>query len=410
MDAKFVRLVKIVLAPDSFKGSLPAPRVARALADGLARVWPGADCVFLPVADGGEGTAETLADSTGGRLFRADVAGALPTGTRVSARWARLGGAASETAVVEMAQAVGLASVAPKQRDVRRATTRGVGEMILAALCEPSVTRLIVGLGGTATNDGGAGLLRALGVGLLDDAGREVPEAAGVPALASVAALDVSGLRLDPACVADVLLACDVDNPLCGPRGASAVFGPQKGASPDDVVVLDNALARWGAVLGRTPSPGRTTSVPVADAPGAGAAGGALAALLWLFPQARVQSGIDVVLDAARFEEHLSGADLVLTGEGRLDAQTLGGKAVVGVARRAWAAGVPCAALVGSLDPALNTSELAARGLVAILPIAPGPCTLPDALAFAESWIADGAERAARWLGLGRALALNDAG
>jgi len=397
--------VKIVLAPDSFKGSLPAPRAARALAAGLARVWPDAEYVLLPVADGGEGTATALADATGGRLFSQDVTGALP-GTRVSACWAHLGKAAPETAVVEMAQAVGLASVAPERRDVKAATTRGVGELILAALDEPKITRLIVGLGGTATNDGGAGLLRALGVRLLDDAGRDVPETAGVPALATVAALDVSGLRLDPARLSSVVLASDVDNALCGPRGASAVFGPQKGASPNDVVVLDAALARWGEVLGRTSGPGRTKPFSVADVPGAGAAGGALAALLWLFPQARIQSGIDVVLDAARFEEHLTGTDLVLTGEGRLDAQTLGGKAVLGVARRARAAGVPCAALVGSLDPAVDANEWAARGLVAVLPIAPGPCTLPDALASAQSWIADGAERAACWLDLGRALAL----
>jgi glycerate kinase len=167
-----------------------------------------------------------------------------------------------------MAQAVGLASVAPERRDVRRATSRGVGELILAALDEPGGRRrLIVGLGGTATNDGGAGLLRALGVRLLDDAGRDIPEAAGAPALATVAALDISGLRLDPERLADVVLASDVDNPLCGSRGASAVFGPQKGASPNDIAVLDAALARWGAVLNRTPPPGRTESAPVADVP-----------------------------------------------------------------------------------------------------------------------------------------------
>jgi len=371
----------------------------------MARVWPRAEYVLLPVADGGEGTAAALADATGGHLVPANVAGALP-GDRVAACWACLGPPNEDTAVVEMAEAIGLARVAPERRDVKAATSRGVGELIRAALNKPGIRKLIVGLGGTATNDGGAGLLRALGVRVLDDAGREISDAsAGAPALASAAALDVSGLRLDPARLNDVLLASDVDNPLCGPRGASAVFGPQKGASPNDVAVLDAALTRWGEVLGRTPSPGRTQMVGVADVPGAGAAGGALAALLWLFPHARVRPGIDVVLDAAQFEMHLAGADLVLTGEGRLDTQTLGGKAVLGVAKRAQAAGVPCAALVGALDPAVDANELAARGLCAVLPIAPGPGTLKDALASAETRLADAAERAARWLDLGRSLA-----
>ncbi len=321
--------MKIVLAPDSFKGSLSAPDVAGAMAEGLRRVWPDALCVPLPVADGGEGTADALAAATGGKMFAATVTG--PLGEPVAARWALLGDEAA--AVVELAEAAGLTQISPERRDPKQTTTRGVGELLLRAARHPGVRRILVGLGGSATNDGGAGLLRALGVRLLDEAGRDLPE--GGAALAGLASLDTSGLLLDPSAV-EVVIACDVDNPLTGPRGASAVFGPQKGATAEDVPLLDAALAHYGAVLARA---GRA----VADIPGAGAAGGTAAALLWLFPAATLRPGIEIVLDAVRFEEHLHEADLVLTGEGRLDAvEQLGGKVATGERRPARrAAGVP---------------------------------------------------------------------
>lgn len=383
--------MKIVLAPDSFKGSLAAPGVARALADGIRRVWPNVRCVELPVADGGEGTADALAAATEGRLFAATVTG--PIGEPTEARWALLG-PGGETAVVELAEAAGLTKLPPERRDPKVTTTRGVGELLLEAARYPGVRRVLVALGGSATNDGGAGLLQALGVRLLDSAGRDLPP--GGAALADLASANTDELRLDPAAT-DIVIACDVDNPLTGPRGASAVFGPQKGATPDDVALLDTALARYGGVLA---SAGR----PVADLPGAGAAGGTAAALLWLFPNALLRPGIEIVLDALRFEEHLRDADLVLTGEGRLDAQTLGGKAVAGVARRARAAGVPVAALVGLLADDIDADALGALGIAAVLPVVPGPCAAAEAMARAPEWIGAAAERAARWLSLGSLL------
>lgn len=386
--------MKIVLAPDSFKGALSAPDAAAAMAAGLRHVWPDAECVPLPVADGGEGTAAALASATGGRMFSETVTG--PLGEPVAAaRWALLGAGTScangTTAVVELAEAAGLTKIPPERRDPKRTTTRGVGELILAAAAHPDVRRIFIALGGSATNDGGAGALQALGVRLRDGAGRELP--AGGAGLAHLHSLDTSGLRIDPSTL-EIVIACDVDNPLTGPRGASAVFGPQKGATPEDIAILDAALCRWGEALAQN---GRA----VADVPGAGAAGGTAAALLWLFPNAALRPGIEIVLDALRFEEHLTGADLVLTGEGRLDGQTLNGKAMAGVARRARAAGVAVAALVGAMAPEVDGSTLDALGLDAVLPIAPRPCAVEEAMAQAAVWLADAAERAARWLVLG---------
>lgn len=379
--------MKIVLAPDSFKGSIAAPEAAAAMGEGLRRVWPDVRCVSLPVADGGEGAASALATATAGRIFSETVTG--PLGNPVAAGWALLGD--GTTAVVELAEAAGLTLAQPERRDVKRATTRGVGELLLHAVSHPGVRRVLVALGGSATNDGGAGLLQALGVRLLDDAGSDLPP--GGAALARLAAIDRSDLRLDPSAI-EIVIACDVDNPLTGPRGASAVFGPQKGAMPEDVALLDAALARYGAVLARL---GRA----IAEVPGAGAAGGTAAALLWVFPDATLRPGIEIVLDAVGFEGHLKGASLVLTGEGRLDTQTLGGKVVAGVARRARAAGVPVAALVGSLTGEVDGRAQDALGVAAVLPIAPRPCTVEEAMENAQTWLADAAERAARWLRLG---------
>jgi glycerate kinase len=296
--------------------------------------------------------------------------------------------------VVELAEAAGLTLVPPDRRDPKRTTTYGVGELLLAAATYHGVRRIIVGLGGSATNDGGAGLLTALGIRLLDREGRDLPP--GGAALRSLASLDRSGLRLDPTAV-DLLIACDVDNPLTGPRGASAVFGPQKGATPADIALLDEALANFARVVARTP-----LSAEGEGFPGAGAAGGTAFGLLWLFPLAVLRPGIDLVLDTIGFDGHLAGADLVLTGEGRLDAQTLGGKAVSGIALRAKAAGVPVGAIVGSIGEDVDLATLSEQaGVDAALPLLPGPCTLEEAMANAAVWLADATERAARWISLG---------
>ncbi len=381
--------MRILIAPDSFKGALSAPEAAAAMAAGLRRVWPDVETVELPVADGGEGTAAALAAATGGTLITETVSG--PLGEPRAARWALLGD--GTTAVIELAEAAGLPLVPRERRDPKVTTTRGVGELLLRAAQHPTVRRILIGLGGSATNDGGAGLLRALGVRFLDAGGHDLPE--GGAALADLASVDTSGLSLDPA-AHEIIIACDVDNPLTGPRGASAVFGPQKGASPEDVVVLDAALERFAAVLER----------PVANIAGAGAAGGTAAGLLWLFPAATLRPGIEIVLDALHFEGRLRTADLVLTGEGKLDGQTLGGKAVAGVARRARAAGVPTAVLAGAVADDSGANALEAAGVSATLALPPGPCSLEEAMAHTRDWLTDAAERAARWMALGQQLDL----
>lgn len=386
--------MKVLVAPDSFKGSLSSPLAAEAIAAGVRRVFPNADCVLLPIADGGEGTAETLATATGGRMIPMPAVTG-PLGDLISgASWALLGD--GETAVIEMAQAAGLALVPPDKRDLKITTTWGVGELLLAAAEHPSVRQIILTLGGSATNDGGAGLLGALGVGFHDTAGRPLPY--GGAALQNLASVDTRALLLDPTRL-KLKIACDVDNPLTGPRGASAVFGPQKGATSADVALLDGALAHFAKVLAQT------AVRDVSEIPGAGAAGGTAAGLLSFFPHAELVPGIEIVMDALKFDRHLDGADLVLTGEGRLDAQTLGGKAIAGVTRRAKAAGVPVGAIVGGLTGDVTGDRLARElNLDAVMSLPPRPCSMDEAVASAGPWLADAAERACRWLRMGQTV------
>lgn len=375
--------MKVVIAPDSFKGALSATDAAQAIARGVRRAWPGAECILLPVADGGEGTLYTLLAAAGGERITRRVTG--PMGTPVDAAWGLL--ADGETAVVELAQAAGLTLVPTAERDPFRATTFGVGELIQDALAHPGVRQLLIALGGSATNDGGAGILQALGWSLTDEGGSPLPH--GGLALAQLHRAIPAGSLPSPRGVR-IRIACDVDNPLVGPRGASAVFGPQKGASPDGVVALDRALTHFAAVLGID-----------ADRPGTGAAGGTPAGLLCIFPNAEIRPGIDLVLDALEFDEHLVGADLVLTGEGRLDGQTMHGKAIAGIGHRAHARGVPVGALVGALAPDLDLAALAAAtGVSAVLPLAPGPCTLEESIANTAPWLEAAAHRAAQWMSL----------
>lgn len=360
--------MKIVICPDSFKESLPADAAAQAIAEGVRELWPDAECVCLPLADGGEGTLDALVSATGGQLLRHTVRG--PLGAPVDARFAVLGD--GETALIEMAEAAGLMRIPRSERDPLRASTYGVGELIAAALAQ-GARRILLGLGGSATQDGGAGMLQALGARLLDADGQPLPP--GGAALAQLATLDLAPMQAALAGV-QVAVACDVDNPLCGPRGASAVFAPQKGAGPAEVAQLDAALAHWGRYLAQ--ACGRE----VAALPGAGAAGGMGAAALAAF-DARLRPGIDWVMDAVRLDEALRGADWVISGEGRADGQSAGGKVLSGVARRAQAAGVPVLALVGCLGE--GHEALYPLGVRAILPIVPGPVSLDEALAQAAA-------------------------
>jgi glycerate kinase len=269
--------MRVVIAPDSFKGSLTALAAAEAMARGVREVFPAAEVVAVPIADGGEGTVDALVAATGGRIVECTVSG--PLGGPVTARWGVLGD--GTTAVIETAAASGLTLLPPGRRDPGRATTRGTGELLRAAL-DAGLRRAVIGLGGSATTDGGAGLARALGVRFLDAGGRELPD--GGAALARLARVDAS--RLDPRLAgADLLVACDVENPLTGPEGAAAVYGPQKGATPALVRELDAALARYAEVAGAA------TGRDVAAVPGAGAAGGLGAGLL-LFTPARLRPGV----------------------------------------------------------------------------------------------------------------------
>ena len=370
----------VVIAPDSFKECLTAAEAARSIASGWLRAEPGATLRLVPQADGGEGTVDALAASRG-RIIETGVTG--PLGEPVTARWALLD---DGTAVIEMAEAAGLHLVAPQHRDPLTATTRGVGELILAAL-DAGARRFIVGVGGSATNDGGAGMAQALGASLRDAEGRELGH--GGAALASVAEIDVSLLdaRL---CASTVLVACDVDNPLCGPEGASHVYGPQKGATAAQAAELDASLARYAAALRAA------LGVDLRDYPGAGAAGG-LAAGLMAFLGARLQPGFELVSEQAGLADALAGADLVITGEGSMDGQSLRGKVPVGVARMARERGVPCVVLAGRLGAGFEAAY--DTGVTAAFALSPGPASLEESMGHAPEWLGDRAEAVARlWL------------
>ena len=354
--------MKLVIAPDSFKESLSARAVAEAIAAGWARVYPDAELLLCPMADGGEGTVDALLSATDGKLQQTRVSG--PLGDPVEAHWGLLPNA---QAIIEMAEASGLHRVEPGRRDVLAASSHGTGELIRAAL-DAGVRHIVLGLGGSATNDGGAGLLAALGVRFLDREGQELP--LGGAALARLSQIDLTGLDTRLAQV-EVMVAADVDNPLCGPRGASAVFGPQKGASPEQVAQLDEALAHYADVMAAT------LGEDLRDLPGVGAAGGlgfAARAVL----RAGFRPGVELVAELSGLAQAVQGADLVITGEGRLDGQSLHGKTPVGVARIARAAGVPVIALAGSLGDGYQ--RLYAEGIGAAFSLAPGPLSLEQAM------------------------------
>ena len=354
---------KIVIAPDSYKESLSALEVAQAIAAGFREVFPAAEYVLVPVADGGEGTVDAMVAATGGRKEIVMVGG--PLGEPVEAFYGLTGDGA--TAVIEMAAASGLALVPPDRRNPLVTTSRGTGELIRAAL-DAGARRFILGIGGSATNDGGAGMVQALGVRLLDLEGRELDGSGGD--LARLERIDVSAL--DPRLAeCRIEVACDVDNPLTGARGASAVFGPQKGATPEMVQALDANLARLARIVGRD------LGVAVDTVPGAGAAGGMGAAMLAFFG-ATLKPGIEIVTAAVDLDTHVRDADLVITGEGRIDFQTVHGKTPIGVARVAKRHGKPVIGIAGSLGAEVGVVH--AHGIDAVFSVLGKPCTLDEAL------------------------------
>ena len=380
--------LRILIAPDSFKESLDASAVARALEKGLRRVLRGARIETLPMADGGEGTVAAVVRATGGRLLRRSVTG--PLGDPVRAAFGLL---PDGSAVIEMAAASGLPLVPQARRDPRRTTTYGTGELIAHAL-QLGASRIVVGLGGSATNDAGAGMAQALGAVFRDRRGRILGRPLAGGDLAAVAAVELGGMALPRAGI-DVLAACDVKNPLCGPRGAAATFGPQKGANPAQVKRLDRHLRHFAALV-----EGETRR-SLSDRPGAGAAGG-LGFGLMAFGRARLVPGAALVMQLLGVEARLRDADLLITAEGRIDGQTLLGKAPVALAGFARRLGVPVIGVGGAL--AADAPRLFRHGFDALEASVTSPTDLSGALLDARVNLERAGERIGRWVELARRL------
>lgn len=386
--------MRIVIAPDSFKESLSAEQVALAISAGLKSVLNDLETELVPVADGGEGTTEALVAATSGQIFTEQVTD--PLGRAIEASWGLLGTSPDgvTTAVVETAAASGLERLEKTERDSLNASSRGTGELILKAL-DQGARRLILGLGGSATNDGGSGLLSALGVRFYNSRNQEIADGG-----AALIELDrVCTDQMDPRLSdTEFLIACDVDNPLLGERGASAIFGPQKGASPEQVKQLDEALSVFAKIS--EAKSGRQDR----ELKGAGAAGG-LGFGLVQYLNARLAPGIDLVLEAVQFNERLVDADLVITGEGQMDGQSLGGKTPIGVARWAQKRGVPVIAFCGSIGP--GSERVHQFGIEALFSVVPGVISLESALSNAAENIERTAAEFARVLRVSDALPIN---
>ncbi|KFI92109.1 glycerate kinase [Bifidobacterium saguini DSM 23967] len=390
--------MKFVIAPDSFKNCMTAREAAEAIRSGLAAVFPDAEYKMAPMADGGEGTVQALVDATGGTLRQAEVLD--PLQRPVSATYGLLGAdidgigqdsGSAATAVIEMAAASGIGFVDELTENPLIATTYGTGQLIRAAL-DDGARRIIIGIGGSATNDGGAGMAEALGVKFLDEHGNAIKRGGG--ALSQLSVIDTAGLdpRLEST---EILIASDVDNPLTGPQGASAVFGPQKGATPAMISQLDASLAHYAAVINS--QLGRD----VAHMPGSGAAGGLGAGLL-AFTNARMQSGVEIVAQTVRLAQRAADADYCITGEGGIDSQTQYGKTPIGVAKavRQGNPSIVVIALAGYVGSGI--SPLYNLGIDAIFGIVPGVTTLEQALAEGPRNLARTAENVARLIALSR--------
>ncbi len=380
--------LKIILAPDSFKGSLSAREVCSAFTAGILSAFPQAELMALPMADGGEGTLDVLLLAAGGRKIRVPAADAL--GRPIAADIAVL--ADGKTAVVETAQSAGLTLLTPEERDPMRTSSYGSGVLMRAALAEKP-QRLIVCLGGSATSEGGLGLAQALGVRFYKKDGAEIEHPITGADLSCIASCDAS--RMDPRLAAcELLIAHDVQNPLLGPQGAVMTFAAQKGATAEGQIELEKGMAHAFSIIERQMSRG------VHELPGSGAAGG-MAAALCAFTSARLVPGIDLILDAWNFTNIIQGADLILTGEGRLDGQTLSGKVIAGVSRAALPQGIPVIAIAGAHTD--DCQALYEMGLTAFFSICPGPADLQEAMRHAGDWVRTRTEQvlrlwAAAWL------------
>ena len=382
--------MKIVIAPDSFKGSLTALQVAAAIEVGLRRVFPDAAIKKIPMADGGEGTVQSLVDATGGEILTARVRD--PLGNPIDAQYGVLGDRV--TAVIEMAAASGLTLVPEDKRDPRITTTYGTGELIRAALAQ-GCRKLIIGIGGSATNDAGAGMAQALGAKLLTASGEQIEPGGG--SLVALNSIDLSAL--DPRIAeAETVVACDVNNPLTGEEGASHVYGPQKGATPEMIEMLDANLAHFDKIVQRD------LSKSVGNVHGAGAAGG-LGAGLMAFLNASLKSGIEIVTEATELSKRFADADLVITGEGQINFQTVFGKTPVGVAKVAKTHNIPVIAIAGSI--ANDSDGVYDAGIDAMIDIVPEPMTLETAIENATTLIETAAERVGRMVITGTKIRRN---
>ena len=388
------RSLRVVVAPDSFGGALDSVAVATAICAGWSRARPADEILQRPMADGGEGTLAAVAAAVGDAAERRSVETTDPLGRPISADWLLLDD--GHGAFIEMAAASGLARLAAAERtpqNARVASTRGTGDLIRAAL-DAGVERITIGLGGSASTDGGSGLLRALGARLIDVAGADIPE--GGAALVGLDRIDTE--TFDPRLSqVKLVVASDVTNPLCGPRGAAATYGPQKGADEATVAELDAALAAWGRTIEAT------TGRLVADIPGAGAAGGTTAGLLG-FTNALVRPGVEVVAELVALADALESADLVITGEGRADEQTLQGKTAIGVATLAGPRRTPVVLLCGGLGPGAEALD-ATTSLTVVQPIVDRPMELAEAIASTERLLVAAAGRLARTIGIGLSAA-----
>ena len=379
--------MKIVVAPDSFKGSLSALQAAEAIEQGMGKVFPDANIKKIPMADGGEGTVQSLVDATGGQLLVERVAD--PLGNEIEAEYGILGDRV--TAVIEMSAASGLTLVPPNRRNPLVTTTYGTGQLIKAAL-NRGCRKLVIGIGGSATNDGGAGMAEALGAKLLTSNGKSIsPGGWGLGALDTINLSDLDS-RLG---ATTTVVACDVDNPLTGMNGAAHVYGPQKGATPEMVETLDANLARFASIVQR--DMGRS----VGDIPGSGAAGG-LGAGLIAFLNAELKSGVEIIIDAVQLEKQLEGASFVVTGEGEINFQTVFGKTPVGVAKLAKTYGIPVIAIAGSI--ADGADKVHEAGIDAIIDIVPTPMPLESAVRNAFDLTVEASTRAARFISIGMGI------
>lgn len=379
--------MKIVIAPDSFKENLTSLEVATEIETGLKRVWPDAVCIKVPMADGGEGTVQSLVDATGGEIVKVEVSG--PMGEKVLASYGLLGD--KRTAVIEMAEASGLPLVPKEKRNPLVATTFGTGELIADAI-NRGVEEIILGIGGSATNDAGAGLAQALGVRFLNFGGAPIRDLISGGDLDEVQAVDMSSVNPGLARIR-VSVACDVTNPLYGEKGASRVYGPQKGATPEMVEQLDKNLAHFAHVIKRS------IGIDVADRPGAGAGGG-IGAGLMAFTNATLKRGVELVVAATKLEDYMKGADLAFTGEGRVDFQTAFGKTPSGVAAAARKHGVPVVAIGGGL--ADDAAGVFAHGIDGLETATPNAMPLDAAIGKSRQYLQDAAERAARLIVIGQ--------